>query len=361
MGRSRVEKFLEYLKAGEVHKVKSYLRKHSGKIRLNSLRVEKERTPLHIACLLGEDACMRILLKHGADTDVVDTDGNTPLHLALLDVLKGNVHGYYDMVMPLLKECPEKVLHQRNRKGETPQQLLEESKELMEQRAAEDKQEEMRKEESESKAEEDRRWREKLCGEWEDEYEANWGVFEDVEEREADTYDTWADRLSEQFHRKHRKRRAQQETPSAEDKKKQKQQEQEDFQKKLEKEHQEYLNRASKRDKETLLAKKQEYEKKCSEVFQQDASQTLSYSDIPWPNTKDNIRDMVKVLFCDVDKSDKENFKKYLKSQQVLWHPDRFLQKCGARLKQEDKDKILEKVTELSQELNRLAADGNDK
>lgn len=41
-----------------------------------------ERTPLYAAVAAGDHAlaCVRLLLEHHAQLDVVDIDGNTPLH-----------------------------------------------------------------------------------------------------------------------------------------------------------------------------------------------------------------------------------------------------------------------------------------
>ena len=56
-----------------------------------------------------------------------------------------------------------------------------------------------------------------------------------------------------------------------------------------------------------------------------------------------------------VNRKDVPVFRKMLKKQQTLWHPDRFAQRCEARLEEKDKKRILDTVTALSQELNRLA------
>lgn len=43
------------------------------------LKDEKQRTPLHIAALHGHVECAQLLLKHGADPQVADEEGRTPL------------------------------------------------------------------------------------------------------------------------------------------------------------------------------------------------------------------------------------------------------------------------------------------
>ena len=39
---------------------------------------------LHEAAATGHDAVVRLLLDHGADVNIYDSHGNTPLHMALL-------------------------------------------------------------------------------------------------------------------------------------------------------------------------------------------------------------------------------------------------------------------------------------
>lgn len=56
-----------------------------------------------------------------------------------------------------------------------------------------------------------------------------------------------------------------------------------------------------------------------------------------------------------VDRKDVAVFRKRLRQQQALWHPDKFAQRCEARLEEKDRQRILDTVTALSQELNRLA------
>ena len=49
---------------------------------------------------------------------------------------------------------------------------------------------------------------------------------------------------------------------------------------------------------------------------------------------------------------DGKNQIKYLRKQQVQWHPDRFQQRCKDRLNPKDQDAILNLVTELSMWIN---------
>lgn len=124
----------------------------------------------------------------------------------------------------------------------------------------------------------------------------------------------------------------------------------------LEKEHREYLERASRKKEETQQGKKRRYEERCDAVFlSSSSSSALGYDDIPWPAPRGSVDQMLAVILHGVNQSDNAAFRKFLRRQQALWHPDKFSQRCGGRLKDRDRQKITDTVTALSQELNKLA------
>lgn len=128
--------------------------------------------------------------------------------------------------------------------------------------------------------------------------------------------------------------------------------------KRLQKEHEEYLARAARKEEETQRGKKRQYDERCAATFQGGASAgstKLSFGDIPWPAPRGTVQEMIEVMLHGVDRKDVPAFRKALRKQQALWHPDKFAQRCEARLEEKDKQKILDTVTALSQELNRLA------
>lgn len=67
--------------------LKSYLRKHRD-LDVNFSQGKRERSPLQLACSLGDDAVLRLLLKHGADVLQKDRKGDTALHVACNRALK---------------------------------------------------------------------------------------------------------------------------------------------------------------------------------------------------------------------------------------------------------------------------------
>lgn len=189
----------------------------------------------------------------------------------------------------------------------------------------------------------------------------------DYEEQEAETWDDWASRIHVEYHQKRQQTRATK-RPSAsanELPRKQKRisgEEQKEFQQKLEEAHREYLEQCTQHKKTKLLKQKLVYKQKCERLFQKtvESSNCLEWNDIPWPFSKDNSGDLTKVeefLFCDLDKETDE-YKRYLREQQVQWHPDKFLQKCGTRLKDKDRERIMERVKEIAQILNQLSSGG---
>ena len=108
-----------------------------------------------------------------------------------------------------------------------------------------------------------------------------------------------------------------------------------------------------------ILTLREKYEKCCKDVFASDSSTVLQFSDIQWPisfeykamveNLEQIMTDTMELLSHGLEADEQM---KYLKKQQVRWHPDRFLQKCGGRIKEGDKDDVMEIVNHLSQRIN---------
>lgn len=107
------------------------------------------------------------------------------------------------------------------------------------------------------------------------------------------------------------------------------------------------------RQKLKLVATLAEYENKCQGIFDSDSTTTIKFTDVPWPSHGDT-KDMINLVQRWAELKSEDERKKFLKEQQVRWHPDKFLQKCGNRLDLDDREKIIEQVKELSQEINSL-------
>lgn len=185
-----------------------------------------------------------------------------------------------------------------------------------------------------------------------------------VDDDEEDFGD-WADRIrKEYFDKKHAEAQRLAASCSGLKKKKnkeereQEQRSQKELHERLQREHEEYLARAARKEEETRQGKKRRYDERCAATFyggSSSSSTKLSYSDIPWPSPRGTVQEMVDVMLHGVDRSDVQVFRKVLRKQQILWHPDKFAQRCETRLEEKDKQKILDTVKALSQELNRLS------
>ncbi|XP_056147108.1 NF-kappa-B inhibitor-like protein 1 [Lampris incognitus] len=348
------KRVVRYVKEGSLLKLKSYLRKHSD-LDVNFSQGKKLRSPLHLACSSGDDAVLRLLLKHGADGLQKDRKGNTPLHVAANRALKHGKRAYEDLVVPLRKRFPD-AMNASNNQGVTPQDLLQW----------------MRDEPAvgmtnQSKGDPEKDWLEKLMGACEDEFFETFGTYDGddflpVDDDEEDFGD-WADRIRKEYYdRKYADAQRMAASCSSSKKKCKKERGEEQSYKqlheKLQKEHEEYLARALRKEEEIGMVKKRRYDERCAATFQVDSSAStikLSFNDIPWPAPQGTVQEMVNVMLYGVDRKDVQVFRKLLRRQQALWHPDKFAQRCGTKLEEKDKQRILDTVTALSQELNRLA------
>lgn len=346
MGRTHEERLFRYVKDGRLKRVRSLLKKH--KIDLN-FQDGKKRTALHIACILGEYAIVDVLLQHGASKEAKDMDGNTPLHLALnyaLQVLEKRV--YDDLILPLLHPNIEQ---DANDQGETPRDLIKrfrkELKRKREDRKIFEEEEELKRE----KARERKEWDEKLFFELGNDDEDFTSFTEnDDKDLTRETYDEWVDRIGREKYRKEYLRSKQKQKTCKE--KTRIQRENEERTRILEEEHRKYLKDVCEKRKQLRLKELQsDYESRCDAVFSPNITTKLAFNDIPWP-CKGTVEEMTELLskwICN-----DEDGKKYLKEQQIRWHPDRFFQKCGDRLIGDEKETILSYVKQLSQGINIL-------
>lgn len=175
----------------------------------------------------------------------------------------------------------------------------------------------------------------------------------------------WADQIRREYFAKQRAKEQREAGSSGQERSKRRKEPEEDersrreLRARLEREHEEYLQRAARKEEETRLGRKRRYEERCAATFHSSSSKApeglLGYDDIPWPAPRGSLEEMVGVMLHGADRSDSTVFRKLLRRQQALWHPDKFVQRCGGRLLESDRQKILDTVTGLSQELNRLA------
>ncbi|KAJ7378161.1 Nuclear factor of kappa light polypeptide protein enhancer in B-cells inhibitor-like 1 [Desmophyllum pertusum] len=343
MGKSTEEKLFYYIKTGKLHRVRSLFKKYEPSY-LTGIVDRQGRTPLHACCLLGDDAIMRLLLKNGADTGITDRDGNTPIHFALKYAIQTvRFSAFDDLIVPLLKACSRHVLDMENNEGKTAKEYVADLKRAYAQRR------------EDREAERKQQWRE------EHEDMSNKEDFKSGKEnyslrqtkRITESYDDWAERI---IHERRRKTTSGKQQKTEENKQHQQQEQKaRERTQKLEKEHEAYITRMSiKRQKLKLSSLLTGYENQCQAIFCSNSTTNLKFIDLPWPSGGDTKEMIDLVMKWSELKTAGDDRKKFLKEQQVRWHPDKFLQKCGNRLHFEDREKIIEQVKELSQEINAL-------
>ena len=81
---------------------------------LNACDEEQQWTPLMHAITNNNDVVVKKLIDHHCEINNVDIDGNTPLHLAII-----NEHEY--LIKVLVKSCPSLTI--RNKEGKNAKQL----------------------------------------------------------------------------------------------------------------------------------------------------------------------------------------------------------------------------------------------
>ncbi|XP_053329090.1 NF-kappa-B inhibitor-like protein 1 [Spea bombifrons] len=356
---------LRYVQRGDVLRLKSYIRRHRH-LRLDE-PISDGQSLLHAACTARGEACALLLLRKGADPLKCDAAGNNALHVAAKEAERGELTAYTDLVVPILRRCPQ-ALDAPNRHGTTPRDILRRVEELMDLNSQKDQ-----KSPKDLNSTESSEWRWKLLAESMDEYQEAFGQYEDdfsEEPPEVETFESWADRIFREYHAKASRSQGtvlqvQQTKAKA-------------TQRNVE--EQKYQERQQQREKELSRAQNERYQRRCQEVFERKAGdgqmvgpgkeenkasrrpvdpetgvRLLGYNDIPWPVPGGTAEQMAQALAAGADSSDPEAYKRYLRTQRVTWHPDRFFQRCGARLCLEDRERVLRTVTALSQELNRLA------
>ena len=360
MSRNQTKKVLKYIKKGSVSKLRNFLKKNE--VDLNEIRDSENRGVLHLACYLGECKMSRFLLRCGVDPCATDDGGNTPIHIALKYALEfNNETVFLNLIVPLKKKS-KRIMHLANKMGETPREMyarlktalrreLLESEELSEKNGIEREGTSENKFDAENNFEttnrqeriEQQEWLEKLAFEeaCEDFYFKQ--DYDLLSEEESETYNQWAERIRREYTTKHRKVV----TPSlnsTQDNKKEQLKLNETLTKKLAKEHEEYMNKVKL---EWHKRAKEKYEQRCHNVFDSSGSEELTFESIPWP-CGGSAADIVDKLF-EWAGSDKIG---YLKVQRVRWHPDRFSQRCRHRIRDAEREQIMDLVKQISQGIN---------
>lgn len=332
---------------------------------INRRKTEKQWTYLHMFSSQGNSVMVNALLDFNADANICDQSGNNFLHVAFNYILESFDRGFLSYVCEnVLTRVSSSLMEGRNRYRETPIDLLDEIVDVLQNKQAF----QFVELENESENEVDEvNWNEKLFFEMAQEESFQYEGFgqdefnDTYKKTKSESFTEWGDRIWKEYNRKRK---------SVESKMVPQQQKR----KRRGPEEKSGRSRAAKdssgmpptdhlkelRTNMLLLKRREKYEESCHRLFKDPKATTkLRMDDLPWshfPRNISEIFDEQAILSSMLETfsygfTDEEKIK-YFKVQRIRWHPDKFLQKCGHRLQESDKEQILKLVNSISQNIN---------
>lgn len=332
---------------GKKAQLKWYVRKHKGKVDLSQLRLDdKGRTALHLACKHQKHDVVTYLLRHQVDCLAQDSSGNVPL-LVAAKAKKREKKVYYDIALALIEACVD-ALYVTNWRGQSANEWfkylgLRKEKETAANWHNEDQ--------LPNSMGGDDSWAQKLQDEYEFEYSQLWGNYEedfceDFASSARESYDAWADRITAEFRARKRYCSVHFSSPKPKYKRSRwSSTDQAEFERKAREDEERRAEKKKRKADDKLKRTKHKYEILCQCIFG-GGSEEITLSLLPQASEH-----LISVLLSDIH-GEAALIKSYLREQQIKWHPDKFVQKCGHRLCLHQRDAILDRVKQLSQIIN---------
>lgn len=320
---------IKYIKLDNSKRLKLFIVKHD--IHPDSEIGNHSRTALHECAKRGSTECLRVLIKCNANTNAKDRKGNYPLHLAAKYLLKRKMLNSVvaeELITPLKRNLHERI-HDTNSSGTTCWHLLQgldvklklsNQEELISSSASDS---------DSPSVTSDMEWNEKLAQAHEDDTSIYCGKYGDgkYQNQYHETYDEWADRIYNEFNRRHQHKFTQ---PKNSEAKTQSSAYAETklppFKPKYPSENNVKLNKYNR-----LFTKKG----------------TINISDLPFSKTS-TADEIVSLLVIGNENTDK---KKVLREAIRKWHPDKFSQMFSERIDKNEFDDVINIVTHVSQTL----------
>ncbi|KAH9496465.1 hypothetical protein Btru_010934 [Bulinus truncatus] len=317
---------------------------------------------------------LRVLLKFCDQASIQDKSGNLPLHIALYRGLSEEItlarETLLDMVMPLL-DAYSLGQDVENGHGETGHDLLQQLKKKI--KTGYTLPREKLADSEEGGDSEDERWRKKLSDEASYEYEEQLPRYSYNEDHMCnrttqETFDQFSERIRQEYTTQSNKKnqhtfwRDRKRKQGMEDRVENKKARKESEEEKLKAAREEMKSRFKPLNVDKISrfkSQKENYERKFSYLLSHLAGRTLTYGCVPWPCL--DMTALAGVLFSDLPDITSTEYRKYLRVQQIRWHPDKFTQKFKDHLHPDHVVKIMAKVKAISQFLNNLNAELADK
>jgi hypothetical protein len=335
-------------------------------------------TSLHAASRIGHFKTVQVLLRYKANASLQDLKGDTAAHLAAR-----NLH--LDVLSVLLRsKTIGSSLKEPNDKGETVEELAAKAmkqQEIQAELAAEAKKwQRQRGHNSDDDEENEINWEERLRRELSPGEEEAYYYY-DHSQWQADQFETaeeYAKRIwiemegrrkdkeraasftaAKQAAHAAAKKKSKLEDESKQNKDNYYKQEQKQQQEKKEKEDAAW--RAAKSAGAASL-KRASYEARWEFFCTKNKDKIATFDDIPWiltpfpssSTTNTFLSELEQVLLHNAADNGGDSKRQILRRELIRWHPDKFISKFGAILDPGDREKILEAVTETSQQLTLL-------
>lgn len=345
----RERRFRRYLSSGRLVRAQALFQRHPG------LDVDAGQPPtLHRACARHDAPALCLLLRLGADPAHQDRHGDTALHAAA----RQGPDAYTDFFLPLLSRCPS-AMGIKNKDGETPGQIL-----------GWGPPRDSTEEEEEDEAFREREWRQKLQGELQDEWQEVIGRFEDdasLEAQEPESFSAWSDRLAWEHAQKQQQQQQREakgtcRPPRAEGSSHSwwQQEEQRLFRERARAKAEDLCESRARREQDAHWDQGLKPARAGSGVEHPRGGGRGSlwrFGDVPWPCPGGGDPEaMAAALMARGPPLEEQGaLRRYLRIQQVRWHPDRFLQRFRSQIETWELGRVMGAVTALSQALNRHA------
>jgi len=336
--RYQQKKILKYIESDKYVKLKRFVKEE--KIKVDEIITKRGEKMLHLAAKEGAADCLEYLLDKGANAKLVDKKGNLALHRALEYVIDDySRDNERDLVNSLLT-FSSGLMNIRNMKGFTPKELIlnlekVKSKRLKIGETSHDYKSFTGFEPSTERTEEEE-WRDKLADECDYEYGTNLGKFEEDDNYigdSAETYDDWADKIYRAFASSRKRKYVQTEEKPKNTK---------SLKPEID------LEQAAKNYqllKENKIKMKQK--RMCDKLFS--SGEIITADDIPFENFE--ASKILDIILGNVEGKNADDVKKTIREAIRRWHPDKFKQKLGDRIREKDFDLVMEKVKHISQAL----------
>jgi len=343
-GRTARKKLKKYIERGNIKKISKFI------IRTvcdSNLIIDRSKGwgALHLACDLGQWEIVTLLIKNGADVSLLDSNLISPVHILLHKACSWAKYDYSESEVGAMLECILSVLHASQRidinsfkwTDNDDMAVIDLVEYLVDQLTVVKCDHSLLDEllGHLSHASVDNSWNTKIKDCYFDDVSQDpfEGYSSDVGYA-YETFDTFAERICRE--RQEKKRR------------------------KFEEEH---INRKKTKKSfspplklkpdspklDVVKVKKETYEENYKLFIGKDHS-SISFDDIPWPGgSHATSAEQAKVCLysCDPQVS-----RSVAREQQRRWHPDKFVQLFGQGLCENERDKILEHVKQLSQAIN---------